>query len=144
MSSPHLTTPRHRLTISNRAAPRRSAILPPRPRPLPLPLRQVIRARHSKRARRREGREKTMAKDDAAIFASSSPRLCSAKPSPAAHYLTMSHHRQGGKGSPRPVLVVIPSPQPRHRPPSRAGHPFPLTLPTLHPSGVCGRIYRKV
>lgn len=28
MSSPHLATPRHRLTISNRAAPRRSAILP--------------------------------------------------------------------------------------------------------------------
>ena len=38
-----------------------------------------------------------------------------AKTSPAAHYLTRSHHRQSGKGSPRPVLVVIPSPPPRHR-----------------------------
>ena len=38
-----------------------------------------------------------------------------AKTSPAAHYLTRSHHRQGGKGSPRPALVVIPSPPPRHR-----------------------------
>lgn len=38
-----------------------------------------------------------------------------AKPSPAAHYLSRSHHRQGGKGSPRPVLVVIPSPPPHHR-----------------------------
>lgn len=118
----------------------------------------------SKRANR-TGRERTRAKDAAAIFARSSllsvaltvhalarssipsssavpvilrpdlvrslssvcpsvflflvPRSPScrltAKPSPAAHYLTRSHHRQGGKGSPRPVLVVIPSPPPRHR-----------------------------
>ena len=38
-----------------------------------------------------------------------------AKPSPAAHSLTRSQHRQSGKGSPRPILVVIPSPPPRHR-----------------------------
>ena len=59
---------------------------------LVLPLLQVIRARHSKRARRREGRERTSAKDAAAIFASSSPllllRLMSSPStsSPAAHH----------------------------------------------------------
>ena len=42
-----------------------------------LPLLQVVRARHSKRASRREGRERTRAKDAAAIFASSSPLFCS-------------------------------------------------------------------
>ena len=44
-----------------------------------------------------------------------------AKPSPAAHYLTRSHPRKSWKGSPRPVLVVIPSPQPRHRSTSNRG-----------------------
>lgn len=52
-----------------------------------------------------------------------------AKPSPAAHHLTRSHHRQGWKGSPRPVLVVIPSPPPRHRPATGTGGPLPDLLP---------------
>ena len=142
----------------------------------------------SKRARRREGRERTRAKDAAAIFASSSPLFCllpstvhaltrsslpsssavpvilrpdlvrslssvrpsvflflvprspscrlTAKPTPAAHYLTSSHPRQSGKGSPRPVLVVIPSPPPRHRPATETGIPLPDLLPASpSPSG---------
>ena len=51
-----------------------------------------------------------------------------AKPTPAAHNLTRSHPRQSGKGSPRPVLVVIPSPPPRHRPATETGIPLPVLL----------------
>ena len=59
-----------------------------------------------------------------------------AKPTPAAHYLTRSHPRQSGKGSPRPVLVVIPSPPPRHRPATETGIPLPDLLPASpSPSG---------
>ena len=50
-----------------------------------------------------------------------------AKPSPAAHYLTRSHPRHGCKGSSRPVLVVIPSPPPRHRPATGTGGPLPAS-----------------
>ena len=50
-----------------------------------------------------------------------------AKPTPDAHYLTSSHPRQSGKGSPRPVLVVIPSPPPRHRPATGTGGPLPAS-----------------
>ena len=50
-----------------------------------------------------------------------------AKPSPAAHYLTSSHPRQGGKGLPRTALVVIPSPPPRHRPATGTGGPLPAS-----------------
>lgn len=60
-----------------------------------------------------------------------------AKTSPAAHYLTRSHHRQGGKGSPRPVLVVIPSPPPRQLPATGTGGPLPVLLPASpSPSGM--------
>ena len=59
-----------------------------------------------------------------------------AKPTPAAHYLTRSHHRKGWKGSTRPVLVVILSPPPRHRPATWAGGPLPDLLPASpSPSG---------
>ena len=57
----------------------------------------------------------------------SPPCRLTAKPSLASHYLTRSHHRQGGKGSPRPVLVVIPSPPPRHRPATGTGGPLPAS-----------------
>ena len=50
-----------------------------------------------------------------------------AKPSPAAHYLTRSHPRHGCKGSSRPVLVVIPSTPPRHRPATGTGGPLPAS-----------------
>ena len=60
-----------------------------------------------------------------------------AKPTPAAHYLTSSHPRQSGKGSPRPVLVVIPSPPPRHRPATETGIHLPDLLPASpSPSGM--------
>ena len=145
--------------------------------PVSLPLPHVVRVGKSKRANG-TGRERTRAKDAAAIFTSSSPLFCSvcclhrphprpffhsvffcgscysspwsrplalvcspsrlpvprspscrltAKPSPAAHYLTSSHHLQSGKGSPRPVLVVIPSPPPRHRPATGTGGPLPAS-----------------
>ena len=48
----------------------------------------------SKRARRREGRERTRAKDAAAIFASSSPLFCSVR------CLHRPHHRQTLAASP--------------------------------------------
>ena len=59
-----------------------------------------------------------------------------AKPTPAAHYLTSSHPRQCWKGSTRPVLVVIPSPPPRHQPATGTGGPLPDLLPASpSPSG---------
>ena len=63
--------------------------------------------------------------------------LLTAKSTPAAHYLTRSHPRQSGKGSPLPVLVVIPSPPPRHRPATGTGEPLPDLLPASpSPSGM--------
>ena len=59
-----------------------------------------------------------------------------AKPTPAAHYLTSSHPRQCWKGSTRPVLVVIPSPPTRHQPATGTGGPLPDLLPASpSPSG---------
>lgn len=60
-----------------------------------------------------------------------------ANPSPAAHHLTRSHHRQGWKGSPRPVLVVIPSPHlATDRPAKGTGGHLPDLLPAYpSPSG---------
>ena len=188
MSSTHLATPRHRLTSNNRAAPRRSDILPARlflflfPVLFPPSGGEVGKSKGANRT----GRERTRAKDAAAIFARSyllsvaltvhsiarsslpsssavpvilrpdlvrslssvrhsvflflvsrspSCRLTT-NPSPAAHHLTRSHHRQSWKGSPRPVLVVIPSQPPRHRPATGTGGPLPDLLPASpSPSG---------
>ena len=59
-----------------------------------------------------------------------------AKPSPAAHHLTRSHPLQSGEGSPRPVLVVIPSQPSRHRPATGTGGPLHDLLPASpSPSG---------
>ena len=78
-----IATPLHHLatdrpaTSSDRAAPRRSAILPTSSSSPSSSILQVVRVSQSRRASRREGRERTRAKDAAAIFASSSPLFCS-------------------------------------------------------------------
>ena len=78
-----IATPRHHLatdrpaTSSDRAAPRRSAILPTSSSSPSSSILQVVRVSQSRRASRREGRERTRAKDSADIFASSSPLFCS-------------------------------------------------------------------
>ena len=74
-----MQSPPHRHTSpansSHMVSPRRSDILPASSPSSSLL--QVVRARQSKRASRRKGRERTNAKDAAAIFASSSPLFCS-------------------------------------------------------------------
>ena len=90
-----------------------------------------------------------------------------AKPTPAAHYLTSAHPRQGRQGSPgsgRDTIATTSTPTSNRdgrtsarpsarlslpvwyvvrvgRPPSRAGHPFPLTLPTLSTLPWCAWAY---
>ena len=78
-----IATPRHHLatdrpaTSSDRAAPRRSAILPTSSSSPSSSILQVVRVSQSRRASRREGRERTRAKDAADLFARSSPLFCS-------------------------------------------------------------------
>ena len=121
MSSPHLATPRHRLTSNQTGST--SAVCHPAHLVLVLflPLLQVIRARQSKRASRSEGRERTSAKDAADLFARSSPRLCSVccphRPHHRQPFTTSPPlHQQSGRGKVgHPVrLWVIPSIPHRH------------------------------
>ena len=78
-----ITTPRHDLatdrpaTSSDRAAHRRSAILPTSSSSPSSSILQDVMASQSRRASRREGRERTRAKDAADLFARSSPLFCS-------------------------------------------------------------------
>ena len=95
-----IATPRHHLatdrpaTSSDRAAPRRSAILPTSSSSPSSSILQVVRASQSRRASRREGRERTRAKDAADLFARSSPLFCS------VCCLHCPHHRQPLTASP--------------------------------------------
>lgn len=103
---------------------------PPRPRPLPLLL--VVREGKSKRANR-TGRERTRAKDAAAIFARSSPLFCSVCCPHRPHHrqpLTTSppSHQQPGREEGRPPRPVL-------------GDPLSLTLTTLSTLPGCFRIY---
>ena len=93
MSSPHLATDRP-ATSSDRAAPRRSAILPTSSSSPSSSILQVVRVSQSRRASRREGRERTRAKDAADLFARSSPLFCS------VCCLHCPHHRQPLTASP--------------------------------------------
>ena len=67
-----------------------------------------------------------------------------ANPTPSAHYFTMSHHRQGGKGSPRPVLVVKPSPTPRHRSTSKSKQQQGSASTVRHPPRLVLVLVRQV
>ena len=95
-----ITTPRHHLatdrpaTSSDRAAHRRSAILPTSSSSPSSSILQDVMASQSRRASRREGRERTRAKDDADLFARSSPLFCS------VCCLHCPHHRQPLTASP--------------------------------------------
>ena len=84
---------------------------------------KVNRASQSRRASRREGRERTRAKDAADLFASSSPLFCSVCYPHRPHHrqpLTRSHHQQrrGKSGHPARLWVdaiATTSPPSRHR-----------------------------
>ena len=130
-----IATPRHHLatdrpaTSSDRAAPRRSAILPTSSSSPSSSILQVVRVSQSRRASRREGRERTRAKDAAAIFASSSPlfllRLMPSPstPSPAAHHFARLCHRSGRGKEGHPVRFrAMPSPHLATTSPANSSH----------------------
>ena len=112
-----IATPRHHLatdrpaTSSDRAAHRRSAILPTSSSSPSSSILQDVMASQSRRASRREGRERTRAKDAADLFASSSPLFCSVcclhcpqhRQTLTPHPLATSPRVREGR-SPRPLL----------------------------------------
>ena len=134
-----IATPRHHLatdrpaTSSDRAAPRRSAILPTSSSSPSSSILQVVMASQSRRASRREGRERTRAKDAADLFALSSPLFCSVCCLHCPHHVTHSPDR--GWFTPSGSCRDTISP-PLHRPATGTGGPLPELLPaSSSPSG---------